>query len=132
MSSPVSTISWQGAEHRHHGAQQRQHLERLAPAARRLGLAQEREGLAHGAQLVRLAIHAPGHALDRAEQVDQHRHVVSHHVLEQYGRAFFGEQPGLDLRHLEIGRDRRLHAHEAAGLFEPVHEVAKRGVGHRL
>ena len=83
MSSPVSTISWQGAEptvlrlHRHHGAQHRQHVERLAPAARRLGLAQEGQRLADVAQLVRLAVHAPGDALDRAEQIDQHRQDAS-------------------------------------------------------
>ncbi len=62
--------------HRHHGLQQRQHVERLAPAAGRLRLFQKREGLADFAQLAGFAVHAPGDPLDRAEQIDQHRHAV--------------------------------------------------------
>jgi hypothetical protein len=72
----------------------------------------------------------PGDPLDRAEQVHQHRDVGTDDILEQHRRAFFGEQPRLDLGHLEMGRHGRRHAHEAAGLLEPVHEVTKRGVGH--
>ena len=60
--------------HRHDRAQQRQHVQRLAPAAGRLRLLQKRERLADLAQLMRLAVHAPGDPLDGAEQVDQHRH----------------------------------------------------------
>ena len=56
--------------HRHRGLQERQHLQRLAPAARRLGLLEEGKGLADLAQLVRLAVHAPGDPLDGAEQID--------------------------------------------------------------
>ena len=92
--------------HRHHGLQQRQHVERLAPAAGRLGLAQEGQRLADLAQLMRLAVHAPGDPLDGAEQVDQHRHVVAlcrprADVLEQHRRPAVGQQPRLDLGHLQ-------------------------------
>jgi len=121
--------------HRHHGAQHGQHVERLAPAARRLGLAQEGQRLAHAAQLAGLAVHAPGDALDRAEEVDQHRNVRAravgpHDVLEQHRRALFGQKPGLDLGHLEIGRDGRAHAHQPAALFQPDDEIPERGVWH--
>jgi hypothetical protein len=122
--------------HRHDGLHQRQQLQRLAPAAGRLRLLQEGERLADGAQLVRLAIHAPGDALDGAEEVDQHGHVVApsimHDVLEQHGRAALGEQPGLDLRHLQHRRHRRLDPHQALLALEPVDEVAQGGVGHGI
>jgi hypothetical protein len=55
--------------HRHDGPEQRQHADRLAETAGRLGLAQEGQGLADLAQLMRLAVHAPGDPLDRTEQV---------------------------------------------------------------
>ena len=42
----------------------------------------------------------------------------------------FGQQPGLDLGHLQHGRDRLAHPHEAALAFEPRDEVAQGGVGH--
>ena len=54
----------------------------FAEAARRLGLAQLRQQLAHFAQIQRVGAldaahgHAHGDALDRAEQIDQHRHVA--------------------------------------------------------
>ncbi len=80
MSPPCSTISWHGAAATVRGRiaitvfNKRQHVERLAPAARRLGLLQKGQRLADLAQLVGLAVHAPGDPLDRAEQIDQHRH----------------------------------------------------------
>jgi hypothetical protein len=82
MSAPVSTISWQGARETVRGfiaitvAAAAAVLQRLAPAAGRLGLAQEGQRLADLAQLVRRAVHAPGDPLDRAEEVDQHRHGI--------------------------------------------------------
>ena len=82
ISSPRSTTSWQGARATVFGfiastvRSSGTMLERLAPAARRLRLAQEGQHLADLAQLVRLAVHAPGDPLDRAEQVDQHRHAA--------------------------------------------------------
>jgi hypothetical protein len=121
--------------HGHHGAQHGQHVERLAPAAGRLGLAQEGQGLADLAQLGGFAVHAPGDPFDRAEQVDQHRHlraraVGAHDVLEQHRRALFGEQAGLDLGHLQVRRDRCLDAHQPAALFQPGDEVPERGIWH--
>jgi len=51
-------------------------------------------------------------------------------VLEQHRRALRREQAGLDLRHLEMRRDRRGDAHQTAALLQPVDEFAKRGVRH--
>src|SRR3546814_5727036 len=72
--------------------------------------------LADFAELPGLAVHAPGDSLHRAEQVGQHRHVVggpvfAEDLLEQYRRSVLGEQPSLDLRHLEDGRDGRSEEH---------------------
>ncbi len=129
MSAPVSTISWHGALPTVRGfiaitvRSKRQHVERLAPAAGRLGLAQEGQGLADLAQLMRFAVHAPGDALDRAEQVDQHgmserAAVGADDVLEQHRRAPLGQEPGLDLGHLEH-RERRVRSRAPAGRFVP-------------
>ena len=111
-----------------------QHLERLAPAARRLRLAQEGERLADLAQLVRLAVHAPGDALDRAEQVDQHGHVVAaagaDDVLKQHRRPALGEQAGLDLGHLEHRRHRLAHPHEQLVALEPGQALLYRTARH--
>ena len=123
--------------HGHHGLEQRRHLQRLAETAGRLGLAQEGQSLADLAQLVRLAVHAPGHPLDGAEEIDQHRHFRSHavgagHVFKQHRRPALGEQPGLNLGQLEHARDRRLDPHQPPGRFQPLDEVPERGVGHEL
>ena len=121
--------------HGHGGLDQRQQRKRLAPAARRLGLAQEGQRFAQRAQLAGLAVHAPGDPLDRAEQIDQDGHGVgravgAYDVLEHHGRPAFGDQAGLDLGHLEMGRDRLRDAHEPARVLEPGDEIAKRGIGH--
>ena len=121
--------------HGAHRVEQRQHLDRLAPAARRLRLAQEGQRLAHLAQRVRLAVHAPGDALHGAEEVDQHRHlvaraVVGHHVLEEHRRPLLRDEPGLDLGHLQIGGNRRLHPVEPARALQSGDEVAQRSIGH--
>ena len=132
-------LHWPGADaarlHRVHRLEQRQHLDRLAPAARRLRLAQEGQHLADGAQLAGLAVHAPGDPLHGAEEVDQHRHVVApaavaHHVLEEHGRPLLGDEAGLDLRHLQMGGDRRRDPLEAVLAFEAGDEVAQRSIGH--
>ncbi len=57
---------------------------------------------------MRLAVHAPGDALDRAEQVDQHRHgmfrpVGGQHMLEQHGGTALGQEAGLNFGHFEDG-----------------------------
>ena len=121
--------------HRHDGLQQRQHLHRLAKAARWLRLAQEGQGLADLAQLMRLAVHPPGHPLHRAEQIDQHRHAVGfsvrpYRILENHRRPLLGQQPGLDLRHLQMGGDRRGDAHQPPAGFQTVDEVTQAGIGH--
>ena len=121
--------------HRADRVEQRQHLDRLAPAARRLGLTQEGQRLAHLAQLAGLPVHAPGDALDGAEQVDQHGHietpaVLPHHVLEEHRRPLVGDEPGLDLGHLQVGRDRRLDPMQAARALQAGDEVAQRSIGH--
>ena len=52
------------------------------------------------------------------------------HVFEQRRGAALGEQPRLDLGHLQHRRDRVRHADEAAGLFEGGDEIAQRVVRH--
>ena len=121
--------------HRAHRVEQRQHLDRLAPAARRLGLTQEGQRLAHLAKLVRLPVHAPGDALHGAEEVDQHRHVetpavLADDVLEQHRRPLLRDEAGLDLGHLQMGRDRRLDPAQASRTLQAGDEVAQRSIGH--
>jgi hypothetical protein len=81
--------------HGHDGLYQRQHVQRLAPTAGRLRLLQEGQGLTDGAQARRLAVHAPGDPLHRAEQIHEHGRVVggatSNDVLEQHGRPALGQ-----------------------------------------
>ena len=69
------------------------------------------------------------HPLDRAEEIDQHRHVVApavrpDDVLEQHRRPALGQEAGLDLGHLEMGADRRCDPHEPALALEALDEVA--------
>ena len=118
-----------GRLHGEHGLGQRQQFEGLAPALGRLRLAQEGERLADFAQLCRRAVHAPGDALDRAEEIDEDRDrrgraIGAQRRLEQDGRPLLGEQPGLDLGHLEDGRDRFAHTHEAPLALEMGDELA--------
>src|SRR5262249_1521188 len=85
----------------------------------------------------RLAVHAPGDALDRAEQVHERRHAVAaaaglRHLLEERGGARLRQEPGLDLRHLQHGRDRRLDAHEPPPRLEAGHEIAQGGGGQGI
>ena len=93
------------------GLDQRQHLDRLAQPLGRLGVVEEGQHLTQGAKPVHLAAHRPGDALDGAEQVGQHRDierrpVLADGVLEQDSGAVLGQQPGLDLGDLVLGRDR--------------------------
>ena len=44
-------------------------------------------------------------------------------------RAGLGQKPGLDLGHLEHGRDRLADAHEATAGFEEGHEIAQGAEG---
>ena len=110
--------------HRQRHLDQRQQLQRLAEALGRHRLVEEGQGLAELLQLVRLAVHAPGHPLDRAEQVGQHRHREALDVLEQDGGALVGEQAGVDLGDLEHGRDGLAHADQGAARLEMGHELA--------
>ncbi len=123
--------------HRHHRAQQRQHVERLAPAAGRLGLFQESQRLADLAQARRLAVHAPGDALHRPEEIGQHRRGVAravrpHHILEQHGRAALGEEAGVDLGDLAVGRHRHRDPLQRALPVEVRQKIAQRGVWHSI
>ena len=120
--------------HGHRGFEQRQLVPGVAQAARRLGLAQRGQRLADLAQLEGLALHAPGDPLHGAKQVGQHRHAIGRavgapHVLEDHRRPALGQEPGLDLGHLELGRDRRAHPHQPALGLEAGDEVAQAGVG---
>ena len=115
--------------------QQRQHVQRLAPAAGRLRLLQEGQRLADLAQLMRLAVHAPGDPLDRAEQIDQHRHRVPAAGLA--GTTFSNSTAGppsassrvwisVISRTGETGAATRT----SRPALEPVDEVAQAGIGH--
>jgi len=84
---------------------------------------------------MRLPVHAPGDALDGAEEIYQRRHTVAatggmRHLFEQRRGPSLREQSRLDLRHLQDRRDRSLDAHEPARGLEPAHEISQRGVGH--
>ena len=121
--------------HRHDGFQQGQHVQCLPPAAGRFRLAQEGQRFTDVAQLAGLPVHAPGDPLDGTEQVDQHRHlkrlaVGTGDVFEHYRRSALGQQPGLDFRHLQVGRHRLGDAHQQAVLFQPVDEIPQRLIGH--
>src|SRR6266481_6535391 len=121
--------------HRHHRPQQRQHLQRLTPATGRLRLLEERQRLTDLAQLVRLAVHAPGDPLDGAEEIDQHRHFIAaaglaRDVLEQRRGSAVVDQPRLDLGYLQIWRDPRRHPRQPPSRLEPVDEVAQAGIRH--
>ena len=121
--------------HRAHRVEQRQHFDRLAPAARRLWLAQERQRLAHLAERVRLPVHAPGDPLHSAEEVDQNRYIVARaliadDVLEEHRRPLLRDEAGLNLGHLQIGRDRRLDPVQATRFLQAGDEVAQRSIGH--
>ena len=116
--------------HRQGHLDQRQELQRLAEAFGRHGLLEEGQGLAELLELVRLAVHAPGHPLDRAEQVGEHGHREALDVLEQHGGALVGEQPGVDLGDLEHRRDRLANTHQGAAGLEMGHELAQGIEGH--
>ena len=123
--------------HGQHGPEQRQHADRLAPAPRRLGLAEEGERLADLAEFLRLAPHAPGDTLHRAEQVCERWHapgaaVRAAQVLEEQRRAARLQHAAVDFRHLQLRGYRRRYALEPARLFQPGHEVPQRAVGHGL
>ncbi len=101
--------------HGHDGFHERQHVQSLAQALGRLGLAQEGERLAHGAQRCRVPAldaaqrHRARHALDRAEEIDEHRHLrascrrLFSACSNNTAGPRFGHEPGLDLGHLEHG-----------------------------
>ena len=115
--------------HGHGALEEGQHLQRLAPAAGRLGLLQEGEGPAELAKLVGLALHAQSDALHRAEEIDQHRHVVAtaigpDDVLEQHRRPALGQQAGLDLGHFQDRADRLGHAQQQPVALQAVDEIA--------
>ena len=121
--------------HRKHRLDHRQHGDGFAPAARRLGLTQKGELLAKDAQLVRFAPHAERNTLDGAEQIDQHRHrrrraVRPDRVFEQHSRAALGQQAGLDLGHLQHGRDRGGDADQQPVLLKSLDKVSEAGESH--
>ena len=111
--------------HGHDFLDQGQHGHGVAQSPGRFGLLEEGQGLADLAQLIGLAVHAPGDPLDGAEQIDQHGHSGTNHILEQHGGAALGDQPGLDLGHLEIGRDRLGNPHQPPVALEAGHEVSQ-------
>ena len=127
--------------HRQDGFHQRQQFGGLAEAARRLRLAQLGQQLTDFAQVgAGGALHAAHgdahrHPLDRAEQVDQHRHVAGGAVgldgfFEDHRWSALGDQPGLDLGHLQHGGDGFLHPHQRAVFFQAGQEIAQRTVTH--
>jgi hypothetical protein len=75
-----------------------------------------------------------GHALARAERIDEQRHVEALHVLEEQGHVAsaraLGDTVG-DLGDLQIARDRRAHPLEPALLLEVGDELAEIGEGQR-
>jgi len=84
---------------------------------------------------MRLAVHAPGHALDRAEQIDEDRDrrdraVGLDRLFEQHGRPALGEQPRLDLGHFEDGRNGFGNPHQPSGFFQAIEEIAQRRISH--
>ena len=120
--------------HAHHGFRQRQQFHRFAKAAWRLRLAQGGEHFAHFAQCMRIAPFHPAHgrahrhALHGTEQIGQHRHgrrcaVGPNRLLEQNRRTPFGDDSGLDLRHLQHGGNGFCHPHQFAFGFEPCDKV---------
>jgi hypothetical protein len=74
-----------------------------------------------------------GHALARAERVDEDGRVEALHVLEEQGHV--ASAPALrhavgDLGDLQVTRDRRAHPLEPALLLEVGDELAEIGEGH--
>ena len=121
--------------HRQGRFEHRPHVHRLTPSARRLRLLEEGQHVAELAQIAGFAVHAERNALDGAEEVDQDRHVEApsggpDHGLEEDGRATLGQQPGLNLGHFELGRDRFGDAHQLARLLQAFHEVSEARIGH--
>ena len=69
-----------------------------------------------------------GHAIGRAEGVDEHGHLGALHVLEEQGQVSAARALGHavgDLGDLQIARDRRAHAPERALLLQVGDELAK-------
>jgi hypothetical protein len=148
MSSPRSTICWQAGEPTVLG---RIDITVRASGSSSIASPKLRGGsgwrkvassFAHFAHRGRIApldaVHGDAHrdALHRAEQIGEHgnarrRAVGLERLFEDDGRAAFGQQPRLDFRHLEHGRDGFRHAHKLAFGFQPGNEVAQRAIAHR-
>jgi hypothetical protein len=74
-----------------------------------------------------------GHAIGRAEGVDEHRHLGALHVLEEQRQVAAARALGHavgDLGDLQIARDRRAHALEGALFLEVGDELAEVGERH--
>ncbi|MDT4840308.1 hypothetical protein FQZ97_741270 [compost metagenome] len=100
-------------------------------ALRRLRLLEEGQQLADLAQLADvLGAHAQRHALRRAEQVAEHRHIETRGILEQQRGAALAQGAVADFGHFQHRRYRRLDALEFAALFQRANEVAQVAILH--
>ena len=121
--------------HRHHGFRQRQHRKGFFEAAGRFGLFEEGQRFADFAQFFGLSVHALCHAVHRAKQIDQNRHVIffaviPDNIFKQHRRAAFGQKARLDFCHFKVGGNRFSDTNKTAGFFQRIHEVTKGLIGH--
>ena len=77
-----------------------------------------------------LRAHPQGHALGRAEQVTEHRHVEAGGLFEQQRRAALAQGAVADFGHFQNGRYRGLDALEFTALFQFTDEVAQVAILH--
>src|SRR5437870_1990887 len=113
--------------------EEREFLPQVAQALGRLGLLQVREQLADFAQLARaLDAHRRRNARDAAEEIGEHRDVMTGGPLEQQRRAAGAQHAIADLGHLEPRRDFRADAPELTLRFQLRKEFSQVRVAHRL
>ena len=121
--------------HRENRLDHWQHLQGFTPAARWFRLAKESELFAKLAEFFGLAGHAGCYTLYCAKQIDQDRHVAgraigAHRVFKQHSRSAFGEEPGLNFRHFEHGRDRLGDTAQLSVSFKLLYKIAQTGKCH--
>src|SRR5690606_22989095 len=112
-------------------AEDRQLVPGVFQPLRRLRLLEIGQQSADLAQFAyRFGPHAHGHALRRAEQVAQHRHIKAGRVLEEQRRPLLAQGPIAYLGHFQNGRNRHSHTLELATFFQATDKVAQIAILH--